>query len=72
MEKGSAMDEDVSTIQHTLVLRQVESERNVARFYALMIKRDLLGRTVLVQDSRPLLSQARVSFDSSSWLSSAA
>jgi predicted DNA-binding WGR domain protein len=43
------MDEDVSTVRHTLVLRRVEPERNVARFYALMIERDLFGRVILVR-----------------------
>ena len=42
------MDES-STIQHTLVLRRIEPKQNVARFYALMIERDLFGRTVLVR-----------------------
>ncbi len=43
------MDEEVSTIRHTLVLRRVEPEENIARFYALMIERDLFGRIVLVR-----------------------
>jgi predicted DNA-binding WGR domain protein len=43
------MDETVSTIRHTLVLRRLEPAQNVARFYALMIERDLFGRTVLVR-----------------------
>jgi predicted DNA-binding WGR domain protein len=43
------MDEEISTIRHTLVLRRVEPERNVARFYVLMIERDLFGRIVLVR-----------------------
>ena len=43
------MDEPVSTIRHTLVLRRLEPARNVARFYALMIERDLFGRTVRVR-----------------------
>jgi predicted DNA-binding WGR domain protein len=43
------MDEDVSTIRHTLVLRRVAPEQNVARFYALMIERDLFGRIILVR-----------------------
>jgi len=43
------MDEEISTIQHTLVLRRVEPEENVARFYTLMIERDLFGRIVLVR-----------------------
>src|SRR4051794_18251192 len=42
------MDEN-STIQRTLVLRRFEPEQNVARFYALMIERDLFGRIVLVR-----------------------
>jgi len=43
------MDETVSTIRHTLVLRRLEPGRNVARFYALMLERDLFGRVVLVR-----------------------
>ncbi len=43
------MDEEVSTIQHVLVLRRVDPEENIARFYALMIERDLFGRVVLVR-----------------------
>ena len=42
------MDEG-STIQHTLVLRRLAPEENVARFYALMIERDLFGHVVLVR-----------------------
>ena len=38
-----------STIQHTLVLRRVDPEENIARFYALMIERDLFGHVVLVR-----------------------
>ena len=43
------MDETVSTVCHTLVLRRLEPGRNVARFYALMIERDLFGRVILVR-----------------------
>ena len=43
------MDEEASTIRRTLVLRRVEAEQNVARFYALMIERDLFGRVILVR-----------------------
>ena len=43
------MDETVSTIRHTLVLRRLEPAQNVARFYALMIERDLFGRVILVR-----------------------
>jgi predicted DNA-binding WGR domain protein len=42
------MDEG-SSVQHTSVLRRIEAEQNVARFYALMIERDLFGRIVLVR-----------------------
>jgi predicted DNA-binding WGR domain protein len=43
------VDEEVSTIQHVLVLRRIEADQNIARFYALMIERDLFGRIVLVR-----------------------
>ena len=43
------MDEEHSSIRHSLVLRRIDPERNVARFYALTIERDLFGRTVLVR-----------------------
>ena len=43
------MDEGHSPIQHTVVLRRVEPEQNVARFYALTIERDLFERIVLVR-----------------------
>ena len=43
------MNEEVSTIRHVLVLRRIEPERNLVRFYALMIERDLFGRVALVR-----------------------
>jgi predicted DNA-binding WGR domain protein len=43
------VDEEHSSIRHSLVLRRVDPEQNVARFYALTIERDLFGRTVLVR-----------------------
>ena len=43
------MDETASTARHALVPRRLEPARNVARFYALVIERDLFGRTVLVR-----------------------
>ena len=39
------MDEEHSPIQHVLVLRRVEADTNVARFYTLVIERDLFGRS---------------------------
>jgi len=53
------MNEDASTIRHTLVLRRVEPERNVARFYALMVERDLFGREVLVRHWGRIESKGR-------------
>jgi predicted DNA-binding WGR domain protein len=59
------MDEDVSPIRHTLVLRRVEPERNVARFfYALMIERDLFGRIVLVRHWGRIGTRSRERTDS--------
>src|SRR4051812_6353304 len=49
LKRERAVDEDHSSIRHSLVLRRVDPERNVARFYALMIERDLFGHTVLVR-----------------------
>ncbi len=43
------MDEEASTIRHTLGLRRVEPEQNLARFYALLIERDLFGRIILMR-----------------------
>jgi predicted DNA-binding WGR domain protein len=43
------MDDAHSPIQPVLVLRRVEAKTNAARFYALMIERDLFGRVVLVR-----------------------
>jgi predicted DNA-binding WGR domain protein len=56
------MDES-STIQHTLVLRRFEPEQNVARFYALMIERDLFGRIVLVRQWGRIGSRGRERLD---------
>jgi predicted DNA-binding WGR domain protein len=38
-----------STIQHTLVLRRVDTEQRVARFYMLAVERDLFGTVRLVR-----------------------
>jgi predicted DNA-binding WGR domain protein len=43
------MDEERSAIPHVLVLRRVEPEQNLARFYALMIEHDLFGRIILMR-----------------------
>ena len=57
------MDEEISTIQHILVLRRIEPEQNVARFYTLMIERDLFGRTVLVRHWGRVGSRGRERLD---------
>ena len=43
-------DELRSLIKHHLVLHRPDLEQGVARFYSLMIERDLFGRVVLVQN----------------------
>ena len=43
------MADPVSTIQHTLMLRRVDPEAGMARYYALMIERDLFGTVRLVR-----------------------
>ena len=43
-------DELRSPIKHHLVLHRTEPGQVVARFYSLMIERDLFGRVVLVRN----------------------
>jgi predicted DNA-binding WGR domain protein len=43
------MPDPVSMIQHTLMLRRVEPDAGMARFYALMIERDLFGSVRIVR-----------------------
>jgi predicted DNA-binding WGR domain protein len=43
-------DELRSPIKHHLVLHRCNPEQGVARFYSLMIERDLFGRVVLVRN----------------------
>ena len=42
------MTDERSPIQHALVLRQVDPDQGVARFYSLMVERDLFGTIRLV------------------------
>jgi len=42
------MNEERSPIEHALVLQFVDPEMRVARFYSLMIERDLFGAITLV------------------------
>lgn len=44
------MPDDRSPIRHHLVLHRREPERGVARFYSLMIERDLFGAVRLVRN----------------------
>jgi predicted DNA-binding WGR domain protein len=43
-------DELRSPIKHHLVLHRIDPEQRVARFYSLMIERDLFGTTRLVRN----------------------
>jgi hypothetical protein len=43
-------DELRSPIKHHLVLHRIDPERRVARFYSLMIERDLFGTIRLVHN----------------------
>jgi len=49
--------------QYTLVLRRVEREQNVARFYDLTIERDLFGPIVLIRRWGRLGSRGRKFLD---------
>jgi predicted DNA-binding WGR domain protein len=42
-------DDARSPVQHHLVLHRIDPDQGVARFYSLMIERDLFGRIVLVR-----------------------
>jgi predicted DNA-binding WGR domain protein len=42
-------DRKFSPVVETLVLRRIEPERAIARYYSLVVERDLFGRTVLVR-----------------------
>jgi predicted DNA-binding WGR domain protein len=44
------MDEERSPIRHYLVLHRINPEQRVARFYSLMIERDLFGTIRLVRN----------------------
>ncbi len=44
------MPDERSPIQHALVLRRVNPDRGIARFYSLLIERDLFGTIRLVRN----------------------
>ena len=44
------MDDERSPIQHALVLHRIDPDRHVARYYSLMIERDLFGTVRLVRN----------------------
>jgi predicted DNA-binding WGR domain protein len=44
------MPDERSPIRHALVLHRIDPNRCVARFYSLMIERDLFGTTRLVRN----------------------
>jgi len=43
------VDQDFSPVQHTIVLRRVDPETNIARFYVLTLERDLFGNVVVTR-----------------------
>ena len=46
---GRTVPDPLSPIQRTLMLRRIDPERGMARFYSLMIERDLFGTVRLVR-----------------------
>jgi predicted DNA-binding WGR domain protein len=44
------MPDDRSPVRHHLVLHRVDPVQLIARFYSLLIERDLFGRVVLVRN----------------------
>ena len=44
------MPDERSPVQHALILRRIEPDQGVARFYSLLIKRDLCGTIRLVRN----------------------
>ena len=44
------MPDERSPVRHALVLRRVEPDRGMARFYALRVERDLFGTIRLVRN----------------------
>jgi len=44
------MPDERSPIEHVLVLHRIDPDRRLARFYSLMIERDLFGNIVLVRN----------------------
>ena len=44
------MPDERSPVQHALILRRIEPDQGVARFYSLMVERDLFGTIRLVRN----------------------
>ena len=44
------MDDERSPVQHVLVLHRIDPDRGVARFYSLMVERDLFGTIRLIRN----------------------
>ena len=44
------MPDPLSPIQRVVMLRRIDPEHGMARFYSLMIEQDLFGRIVLVRN----------------------
>ena len=43
------MPDERSPVQHTIALRRVDPDTNVARFYVLTLERDLFGNVVVTR-----------------------
>ena len=46
---GRTVPDPLSPIQHVVMLRRIDPEQGMARFYSLMIERDLFGTVRLVR-----------------------
>ncbi len=46
---GQTVPDPLSPIQRTVMLRRIDPERGMARFYSLVIERDLFGTVRLVR-----------------------
>ena len=53
------MPDDRSPVRRAVILRRIEPELNVARFYALMIERDLFGTVRLIRNWGRIGTQGR-------------
>ncbi len=53
------MPDEQSPVQHALVLHRADPDRRIARFYSLLIERDLFGTIMLVRNWGRIGTQGR-------------